>query len=1048
MSGGRGQQTVLGNLVSILMILLMTMHLYAPFASAANMASCEIPLSSPGSCDEYDGNDDMTPFQQDWIEGTYDFTLQSTSTIRLELVWSLREFNREALGLNAIPAFNAALAADGLDENDGAPADLIRDQFNQEIAPGVTVEDKLIIEINKAIKDSVEAGFGNATTSTGYVSTYTNAGATVACTTDPSIDSFDEGATENNVFEPPICLQSTVYISVSQDSFNLVANANLDLERAYQGLLAMGTEVTTMFSLSGLPGHKSSYSFNPPSYATIKSVDANGTRAARPGPPAYFAGEWEIDNRNAAVDGGNLALPIEVEMMHRNRSDTSTVSIPANEKALDLLIQLDLRDESAATLDFIVALHYLDEDTMTDWGISMMSVAERATMKQVTSDGIRLAYHNGIVDLSNITSQFPIDTIAEGISSTVAGMETIQMNEMTWVSESVSAGITGPTGGLNFTHRDTAGCTEVVPPTEPLHYCVKGSSAMSYENPVYLRTTSQPFSMRLLDILKENNEQETVEEFLNVLTTEDFRRVMNSGIEIETALDSSYLSAIVPSNLPPNELTLEIILPTWIQTKDGLDRITLQDTLYGDDQMNISFAGTAPYDWRSVIKNDQNEVGCFSNQSTCVTSSMKMDAMSFRFNEWDRSVAFEFGINADVSMHRIGIPQDRIPSYGEHSVTMEAIPSDLVRLGIDLSSRLDSPFTRTFDLDFLCSINSDDAFDLTICNESITFTFTSAGLVTFVARVGEVLTAYVQQSIEFLTTQENSRFSTIDLSAFAVKFELANVGPPDLIVSDNEGISLSMEIPRVKFKLAVDGDLGEMFSGNFDSTELSLTTNALRQTVLWPVTSMMQAFSDVLVNGVISLSGITSPTDDPSVDPYSLPISTTSFLNEEFQIAFNGPMTIHLPKGIRLLDLESSAGYIEESKVDGRQEITYNMPYGNVEDTITFRVQVTWYFFFIFLWKYMAIFAILLLLGVRRFRKKRARKKARRNYSRARSAEKVSINQNEFADLSGFHSKGIHGDMEALKDYSGGAIPELPASQAGFGISAVRQKEIDDDMFN
>ncbi len=1030
------------------MILLMTMHLYAPFASAANMASCDIPLSSPGSCDEYDGNDDMTPFQQDWIEGTYDFTLQSTSTIRLELVWALREFNKEALGLSAIPLINAALAADGLDENDGAPADLIRDQFTQEIAPGVTVEDKLIIEINKAIKDSVESGFGNATTSTGYFDTYTNAGTTVACTTDPSIDSFDEGAAENNVFEPPICLKSVVYITVSQDSFNLVANANLDLERAYQGLLAMGTEVTTMFSLSGLPGHKSSYSFNPPPYATIKSVDVNGTRAARAGPPAYFAGEWEIDNRNAAVDGGSLTLPIEVEMMHRNRSDTTTVSIPANEKALDLQIQLDLRDESAATLDFVVAMHYLDEATMTDWGISMMSVAERATMKQVTSDGIRLAYHNGIVDLSNITSQFPVDTIAEGISSTIAGMETIQMNDMTWVSDSVSAGITGPTGGLNFTHRDTAGCTEVVPPTEPLHYCVQGSSAMSYENPVYLRTTSQPFSMRLLDILKENNEQETVEEFLNVLTNEDFRRVMNSGIEIETALDSTYLSAIVPSNLPPNELTLEIILPTWIQTKDGLDRITLKDSLYEDDQMNISFAGTAPYDWRSVIKNDQNEVGCYSNQSTCVTSTMRMDAMSFRFNEWDRSVAFEFGIDAGVSMHRIGIPQDRIPSYGEHSISMEAIPSDLVRLGIDLSSRLESPYTRTFELDFLCSADSDDAFNLAICSESITFTFTSAGLVSFVARVGEVLTAYVQQSIEYLTSQQESRFKTVDLSAFAVKFELANVGPPDLIVSDNEGISLSMNIPRVKFKLAVDGDLGEMFSGNFDSTEFSLTTNALRQTVLWPITSMMQAFSNVLVNGVISLSGITSPTDDPSVNPYSLPISTTSFLNEEFQIAFNGPMTIHLPKGIRLLDLESSAGYIEERKVDGRQEITYNMPYGNVEDTITFRVQITWYFFFIFLWKYMAIFAILLLLGVRRFRKKRARKKARRNYSKARSADKVSINHDEFADLSGFHSKGIHGDMETLKDYSGGAIPELPARQAGFGISAVRQREIDDDMFN
>ena len=1028
------------------MVLLMTMHLYAPFASAANMASCEVPLSSPGSCDEYDSSDDMTPFQQDWIEGTYDFTLNTTSIIRLELVWALREFNLEALGLGAI---SAALAIDGLDENDGAPADLIRDQFDIEIAQNVTVKDKLIIEINKEIKNSVEAGFGEAVTTTGYFDTYTNAGVTTTCSTDPLTDSFDEGAAENNVFEPPICLKSIVYISVSQDSFNLVSNDNLDLERAYQGLLIMGTEVTTMFSLSGLPGHKSSYSFNPPSYATIKSVDANGTRAARPGPPAYFAGEWEIDNRNAAVGGESLLLPIEVEMMHRNRSDTTTVTIPPNEKALDLQIKLDLRDESAATLEFAIALHYLDEATMTDWGISIMSVAERATMKQVTSDGIRLAYHNGIVELTNITSQFPVNTIAEGISSTVAGMDTIQMNEMEWISDSVSAGLTGPAGGLNFTHRGTAGCNEelIVPPTEPLHYCLKGSNAMSYENPVYLQTTSQPFSMRLLDILKENNEQETVEEILDVLTNEDFRRVMNSGIEIETALDSSYLSAIVPSNLPPSELTLEIILPTWIQTKDNLDRITLKDSLYGDDQMNISFAGTAPYDWRNVIKNDNNEVACLSNQSTCVSSSMKMDAMSFRFNEWDRSVSFEFGIDAGVSIHRIGIPQDRIPSYGEHSVSMAAIPSDLLRLGIDLSSRLESPFTRTMDLGFLCSINSDEAFNLTVCNESITFTLTSQGLVTFVARMGEVLTDYVQQSILFLTSQENSRFNTVDLSAFIINFELANVGPPDLIVSDNEGISLSMNIPRVKFKLAVDGDLNEMFSRNFNSTELSLTTNALRQTLLWPMTSMLQSFSDVLVNGVISLSGITSPTDDTSVAPYSIPISTTSFLNEEFQIAFNGPMTMHMPKGIRLLDLESSAGNIEERKVDGRQEITYNMPFGNVEDTITFRVQVTWYFFFIFLWKYMAIFAILLLIGARRFKKKRARKRARRNYSKARSADKVSINQDEFADLSGFHSKGIHGDMESLKDYSGGVAPPLP-QKSGFGISAVQQRDIDDDMFD
>jgi hypothetical protein len=1043
----------------------MTLHLYAPFASAANMTSCLIPnfVGGTGStCDEYDSNDDMTPFQQDWIEGTYDFTLRDTSTIDLELVWALREFNLEALGFNEIAGVGVGLANDGLGPNAGAPADLIRSFFDLNI-PGTpkTFREKLITEIDKSIEESIESGFGTPESNTGYTDSYTNAGTTIACSTDPSTDAFDEGALLNNVFEPPICLRSVITIAISQDSFNLVASDDLDLERAYEGLLVQGAEITTMFDLTGLPGHKSSYSFNPPSYATIKSVDANGTRAARAGPPAYFAGEWEIDNRNAGVSDGNLGLPIEVEMMHRNRSDTNTVTIPANEKALDFQIQLDLRDETAVTLEFVVALHYLDEATMTDWGISMMSVAERATMNQVTSDGIRLAYHNGIVDLSNITSQFPVDTIAEGVSSTVANTEAIVMNEMEWVSDSIAEGMAGPAGGLNFTHQGTSGCTELAAPNASLNYCLNGPSAMSYEHPIYLRTTSEPFSMRFLDIVKENNNNALVEEILNVLSDLEFNRIMESGLEIETTLNSSFLSAIIPSNLPPSELTLEIILPSGLQTKQGSDRIILKDSLYGNDQMNLSFASTFPYDWRHVIKNEENEVICLSTQTTCISSDVDIDAASLDFNEWDRSVTFEFGLNASVAIHRLGIPEELIPAFGEQSVSMAVIPSDLLRHGIDLSSRLDSPIERSIDLSFLCELNPDEPLDLPICDEFIYFVFTRQGLQFFVERVGVVLTSFVHQMVEHMTSNSEYNFETVDLEAFEIQTNLNGLewyfidGIESLSqkITDQKGISLSLVIPTVKFKLAVDGEFGKMLSGDFDSSELSLTTNALRQTLLWPMVSMLQSFSGVLVNGVFSMSGITSPSNDDSLDPYTFPVTfdTVALINNllkgDFDMAMNGPMTILLPEGIKLVDLESSSGYIVEGEVDGRQEITYNVPYGEFEDTVTFRIQISWYFFFLILWKYMIIMVILSYLGVRRFKKKRAQKRSRRNYSKARVADKVSINPNEFADLSGFHSQGIHGEMESLKDYSEEALPPLPPVSA-FGISAVQHVDLGEELFD
>jgi hypothetical protein len=659
----------------------------------------------------------------------------------------------------------------------------------------------------------------------------------------------------------------------------------------------------------------------------------------------------------------------------------------------------------------------------------MMSVADRATMNQVTSDGIRLAYHNDIVDLSNITSQFPVDTIAEGISSTVAGMETIQMNPMSWVSESTGGeGIVGPEGGLNFTH--SSGCTEIVPPNKPLYYCVQGEKAMSYEHPVYLRATSQPFSMRLLDIMKENNDNEDVADVLDVLTTEDFRRVMNAGIEFQSVMDSNFLSDIVPDDLPPSELTLEIILPAWIQTMDGSDRITLKDSLDGNDEMEISFSGVNQYDWRNVIKNQNGDIACYSNQSTCTTNVGGLDAMEFDFNEWDRSVSVEFGLDASVALHRIGIPQDRIPTYENHSISMEAIPSDLIRLGIDISSRLESPINRTLEFSEYCTTEMMES--MPVCGENITFEFSSQGITEFVARFGEVLTDFIHQTIAYYLDTHSTQIKSVDLDAFVIDFSIGGIDAPDYVVSDNEGIYLSMKIPKVRFKLEVDGNLAEMWTGNFESAEYTLTTNAVQNLILGPMTSMVDSFSHALTSGIFSifsLSGVNIPPERVTV-PFFL---TNSTVNEEFDLGWTGPFTVTMPKGLEFSYLNSSAGNIEIGEVDGRQQITYHVPYGEFEDDITFKFKVTWYFFFIQLWKYLGIVAILLVLAIRRRKKRKLRKQKVRNAAKAHSAHKVSINPTEFADLSGFHSKGIHGDMEVLKDYQEDTIPPRPPTSSGLG---------------
>ena len=1000
--------------VILLMTILLTIHLFIPFVSADGMNTCQ--GVSSGVCDDYSESHDLTPSQQDWVNGTYDFQLVDTDTITLEMVWAIHEFNRSSLGLDNIAGIDTLLQSDGIDEEDGAPADLIRTYFDQRPnGQGTpTVRDQLKIELNNALETSIENGFGNIVgLTTDYTPSITQQGDIIPCSDDPLTDSVysGEGASENNAFYPPICISSTFTIELTDTAFSLDSTGNLDLERAFQGMLVMGAEINTNFTLLTLPGHIGFYSFSPPSYANITQVGAGGTLAARSGPPAYFAGEWTVNRLN---DNDEKETPISVRLAHRDGSlGTNTVSIAPETKAIDLNVKLDLRDESAASIDFVAGISYLDDDLLSDWGISLLNLSDTATLPLVTSDGIRLAYHNGLVELDQLTSAFPINDIAGGISDSVGSDEVITMNDLYWVSDALTDGL--PTaGGLNYTH--SSGCTEA-PQGQQLNYCIQGTSAMSAEYPVYLRSTSQPFSMSLIDILKNNFDDGDLLEYVDVLQESDLRNLLNSGLSIESVLPGSYLDSVIPDGLPPAELTLEIILPTWVRTIDGEDRLILEKSLEGSQDVDISLAGTDPYDWRTDIRDEDMNVVCTTLQRTCISSQIELDISAFRINEWSQSVSLDFALDAEVSIYRVMIPLEEIDQSGSTRINFEAAPSDLVRVGLDIASRLAQP--KTFDdVGSICS--EDQTYD--VCDTNLSLQFTPEGLTDFSEDIGDIITQFIHESSAELPDVEDSPFGDVDLSGFQIKTKVEGLTGLDQDIGDDEPITLSVRIPEVEFKLELDGDLGEIAGGNTSSMELNFFANAFRGLVVNPMVSAAELLGSSLTNGLVSGSGITYP--DPSGDKASYSFSGNTSIAEEYDLSLTGPVSIILPRGITIEDVEDTGGYLDITEVGGRQKITYNIPDGEFEDTISFRIKVSWLYLLMQFWVYPTFVVILLALFIRRRRRKKRLKKARKAANQ-QTATKVTIGDSEFADLRGFHSEGLHGDLEQFEDYSNKGPPPM-----------------------
>ena len=974
------------------LISIFAISLFAPLASATGMQSCQL---NGGTCDDWDKADDGTQNQQDWIEGVYEFDLIDTSTIEMEMNWALREYNRSVLG--TIPGVDAALTAEGMSDEDGAPADLIRNYFDTPTGAGTqTVKEKLILEVNDTIEELLDSGFGTVNSiQSDYVNSITNSGITTSCSDDPNADTASEAGLANNVFDPPICFSVTASVSLSTSTFNLANVDPLTLERVYRGMLVMGSDITSNFDLFSEPGHNSVFVINPPDFATVKSVDPTGIQVIKSGPPSYMAAQWDIDNLDAPIGGERISREVSVEIGYRNSTQTSSVAIAPEETGITLRVTLDMSDEDAAYVDIVAGINHIDATTMSDWGISLVDVTENAEIPWVTSDGIRLAYQNDLVELDNFTDNFPMDLISDAIEGAVSTVGDISLSEPSWVSNSASIGMDDSPGGLNYTHPS---CPETLPPGTQVYYCIEGPNAMDGTHPIYLRSSSNSFPLRILDLVKQ--EVDDPSGILDAIEESDLQRVLDSGLTIETEFGQDLLQDMIPEDLPPTELTLELILPTWLQTATGDDSIILVERTNGEDELNITLKGFDSYNPRhEILDSDGNQI-CSADEAdwSCIESDMEFNIEDMNFNEWGPSFEFNAGFSASFDFYRLKVPQAILDVLNTSNarVSMEAIPSDLLRVGFEISERMIEPKTYTVDL---------SKFD---GPEEKVINLTASGLEEFVSFFGQVMTSYIHNEGEAFS-EENP--AEIDLSKIQIIMELENLGNIGTSVGDETPISFSVEIPKFKFKAGVTNGWNGIIDGE---PELGIKTS--------PVTGSLQFLSNLLTDIGIQFmqmggSGIMIADDGESFNSEIEPNPEIITLDEETETDLRGDVTFILPDGITLEDFQTANGWEVVEEVDGRQKITVSLESLVAGDEVSFKVKISWWYILSQIWIYPTIILSLIIWRVRARRKKKKRKKELEAAAQTKvisaGSGKGGLSDTDFATLSGGYNPNAGYDPTA-----------------------------------
>ena len=455
---------------------------------------------------------------------------------------------------------------------------------------------------------------------------------------------------------------------------------------------------------------------------------------------------------------------------------------------------------------------------------------------------------------------------------------------------------------------------------------------------------------------------------------------------IETEFGQDLLQDMIPNDLPPSELTLELILPQWLQTATGDGSIVLVERSNGVDDLAISIGDPNSYDPRHAILDSDGQEICSADEAdwSCIDLDVELDVSDLNFNEWGPSIDLTASFSATIDVYRIKIPDEVLDELKSDNTTvsLEVIPSDLIRLGIDIGGRLAEPLTY--------DVNQSG-------DEDFNFEFTTEGLEALVEQIGIELTNELHESAQKASNEEDA--VEIDLSGIQIITSLENLGGIGTSIGDETPIRLSVKIPEFTFEAGVTNG----WNGIIDGEPTVGVVTAFQS----PLINAVNSFQNLLTNiGLTSLQMSGSGLDiDNNGEPFEFSFESANIeLNEETDSDLRGDVTFLMPDGITLENFQTANGWEKVDEVDGRQRITLSLESLTAGEEFTFSVKVSWWYVLSQIWIYPTI---ILSLIVWRVRARRKRKKRKRELAAAAETKVVSagagkggLSDSDFAALS------------------------------------------------